>query len=225
MTRRQTIVVGSLGLVAVTGWVLLDRAEAGRRAELERWRRETAALGRLAEDNRRLARQQADADALRAASAAAEALRAEEAALNARTAAVRAVPPPAPRRAPERVALAGEVFDIARLDEKPKPVAQTRPVYPSELRQGGVTGSVVVDFVVMADGTVRNAFALRSTEPRLEAAAVDAVSQWKFEPGRKGGSAVQTHLQVPIVFSVAKNNEAAKAPVNSARSPQPAPWF
>lgn len=225
ITKVQVGLAAALGVAGVTGYVLQADAGARRQEELAQLQRERTAVARLQDENLRLTRQQSEADALRAAATTAEALRAEEAALNARASAVRVVPPPAPRRAPERVALTGEVFDISRLDEKPKAVSQTRPMYPSELRQAGVTGSVVVDFVVMADGTVRNAFALRSTEPRLEAAAVEAVSQWTFDPGRKGGNAVQTRLQIPIVFTVAKNDDAAKSPAGKSRPSPTAPWF
>ena len=39
----------------------------------------------------------------------------------------------------------------------------------------------------------------------FEAAAVDAVSQWKFTPGLKGGQNVGTHMLVPIVFTLNKD--------------------
>lgn len=37
---------------------------------------------------------------------------------------------------------------------------------------------------------------------QFEAAAVEAVSQWKFAAGQKGGRKVNTHMQVPIVFTL-----------------------
>ena len=36
----------------------------------------------------------------------------------------------------------------------------------------------------------------------LDEKAIDAVRQWKFKPGRKGGRDVPTHMQVPIVFTL-----------------------
>ena len=36
--------------------------------------------------------------------------------------------------------------------------------------------------------------------------AVQAVSKWKFRPGRKNGHAVFTHMQVPIVFTLNEDN-------------------
>jgi periplasmic protein TonB len=95
-----------------------------------------------------------------------------------------------------------KVFDISMLDQQPAAKFQARPQYPFEMRRAGIAGEVVVDFIVDTNGDVQNAFALRSSQREFEAAAVQAVSKWKFKPGRKGGRDVPTHMQVPIVFTL-----------------------
>lgn len=95
-----------------------------------------------------------------------------------------------------------KVFDISMLDQIPSPKFQARPQYPFEMRRAGIAGEVVVDFIVDTNGDVQNAYALRSSQREFEAAAVQAVSKWKFKPGRKGGRDVPTHMQVPIVFTL-----------------------
>lgn len=95
-----------------------------------------------------------------------------------------------------------KVFDISMLDQQPAPKFQARPQYPFEMRRAGIAGEVVVDFIVDTNGDVQNAYALRSSQREFEAAAVQAVSKWKFKPGRKGGRDVPTHMQVPIVFTL-----------------------
>ena len=99
-----------------------------------------------------------------------------------------------------------EVFNPSMLDQLPVPRHQARPVYPAVLRQRGVQGSVLVDFIVDTDGNVRNATAVRSTSPEFGASAVSAVSKWKFTPGRRANHAVFTHLQVPIEFTLDNPN-------------------
>lgn len=94
------------------------------------------------------------------------------------------------------------VFDISMLDQHPVPRFQARPQYPFEMRRAGIAGEVVVDFIVDTNGDVQNAYAIRSSQREFEAAAVQAVSKWKFKPGRKGGRDVPTHMQVPIVFTL-----------------------
>lgn len=95
-----------------------------------------------------------------------------------------------------------QVFDIKNLDQQPQARVRTPPQYPFEMRRAGVTGEVTVDFIVDTNGDVQNAYALKSTQREFEQPAVAAVSKWKFKPGRKGGRNVNTHMQVPIVFTL-----------------------
>lgn len=96
----------------------------------------------------------------------------------------------------------GRVFDVNQLDRQPQPTVQGPPQYPFEMRRAGISGQVMVDFIVDAQGNVRNAYAVSSTQREFEQAAVIAVSKWHFRPGQKSGHAVATHMQVPIVFSL-----------------------
>ena len=106
-----------------------------------------------------------------------------------------------------RTGLAGvEVFDISKLDQQPVARFQARPQYPFEMRRAGISGEVLVDFIVDTNGDVRNAYAVKSSQREFEAAAVQAVSKWKFKAGRKNGHAVYTHMQVPIVFTLNEDN-------------------
>ena len=99
-----------------------------------------------------------------------------------------------------------EVFDISKLDQAPEPRFQARPTYPFEMRRAGISGDVLVDFIVDTDGNVRNATSVHSSQREFESAAVQAVSKWKFKPGRKNGHSVFTHMQVPIVFTLDENS-------------------
>jgi periplasmic protein TonB len=93
-------------------------------------------------------------------------------------------------------------FELSALDQPPSPSFQAKPVYPFEMRRAGMSGSVVVDFIVDSEGNVRNATAVRSTSPEFAESAVSAVSKWIFRPGKKAGHAVFTHMQVPVEFSL-----------------------
>lgn len=105
-----------------------------------------------------------------------------------------------------------ELFGELTPDEKAKvltqgdaqPVAILRfpPRYPEDARARGTTGEVMVDFIVDENGVVQNAFALRSTTPEFEENALAAVRGWRFVSGRKSFRPVNTHLQVPVVFTL-----------------------
>ena len=195
---------------ALRGEVAALRAQvdtvAGLRAENERLAAAAAKLENLRRDDADLIRLQAEESALRG--------RALDTA-RAQLAAAQATVNEAARRE------AAAVFDGSKLDRQPRVTAQARPAYPAELRESGVAGEVVVDFVVGSDGTVKNAFAAKSSQREFEAAAVAAVSQWKFDPGRKGGRLVNTHLQVPIVFALAKGEGEPGGLVVKGDAPKP----
>lgn len=92
--------------------------------------------------------------------------------------------------------------DLSRVSTTPVPVFQARPVYPFELRRAGVSGEVVIDFIVNTEGRVVNAFILRATDIRFGESALAAVQQWVFRPGTVNGQPVNTHMQVPIIFTL-----------------------
>jgi len=95
----------------------------------------------------------------------------------------------------------GQIFDLSQLDQIPVARVQQQPIYPYEMRRAGITGEVNIGFIVDSNGDVRDAYVISSTHREFEQPAVQAVSKWKFRPGRKGGRAVPTRMSVPIVFS------------------------
>jgi protein TonB len=107
---------------------------------------------------------------------------------------------------PRRAGPPGNIFEVSGLDQIPRVRGfRAPPNYPFEMRRTGLTGEVLVDFLVDAEGNVLNARAVTSSHREFEASAVQAVSKWKFHPGRKDGRNVITHMQIPIVFSLNPN--------------------
>ncbi len=98
-----------------------------------------------------------------------------------------------------------EVIDISLLDQRPVPRVQIQPQYPFEMRRAGITGEVLVEFIVDSNGDVRNPFVVRSTNREFDAAAIQAISRWKFRPGRRGGRDVNTsRVQQPFTFNISE---------------------
>ncbi len=205
--NKITTVVATLGMAAGAATITVqERANARLAAEISNLQTQTDDLGSLRNENRALARTIAEARSLAEANKAGDALGAKIKALNAEASGLRQqIAAEAARRRAAAAAngpTPGEILDISRLDRIPIPVLQGPPTYPKELRQNGVGGQAVVDFIVDATGCVRNARATSSTNPEFAQAAVDAVSQWSFNPGQESGQNVNTHMQVPIVFQV-----------------------
>lgn len=100
-----------------------------------------------------------------------------------------------------------QVFDISALDQIPQPLFRPSPVYPYSMRKAGISGQVMVEFIVETTGTVSGAFAVSSTQRGFEQAAVEGVSRWRFRPGSKGGRTVRTRMEIPIIFDLASAND------------------
>jgi TonB family protein len=83
----------------------------------------------------------------------------------------------------------------------PRLIRQTKPVYPAEAKQAGVTGTVIVEATIAPDGTVKDAKVV-SGPPLLVDAAVDAVSKWVYEPVTIDGAPVAARTKVTINFGL-----------------------
>ena len=74
------------------------------------------------------------------------------------------------------------------------------PVYPTEAKAGKVEGSVVVRYGVSVDGRVINA-RVESAEPEgvFEAAALEAVRSWRYNPAVRDGEPIAVNNIVSTV--------------------------
>ncbi len=97
------------------------------------------------------------------------------------------------------------------LDEPPRAFKRAPPLYPFAQRRNGVGGEVLVDFIVDAEGQVKDPSVVRSLNPAFNQPALDAVRQWKFKPGRRNGVPVATHMQVPIAFQIESKPNGGKS--------------
>lgn len=94
----------------------------------------------------------------------------------------------------------GHLFKLSDLDRVPQAIAQPDPNFPQYLRDQSEGGVVVVQFIVDADGDVRDARVVSSTERQLDRSALEGVRRWKFNPGMKNGRRVATLMEVPLRF-------------------------
>jgi protein TonB len=93
-----------------------------------------------------------------------------------------------------------EAFSLSEIDQSPRKVYHIDPSYPGELRGKRIDGSASVIFVVDAAGKVTSPRIEKSAHPAFDKPALDAVKQWKFEPGVKGGARVACRMRVSIRF-------------------------
>jgi periplasmic protein TonB len=95
-----------------------------------------------------------------------------------------------------------DLFDVASLDQIPSPRATVQPSYPFEQKRMGVSGTVIVEFIVDTRGDVVAAEVISSTDRGFEAPTLTAVRKWRFSPGRKNGRVVNTRVRQLVTFSL-----------------------
>lgn len=83
----------------------------------------------------------------------------------------------------------------------PKKIGDVAPVYPEEARDAGIQGIVIIEAIIDPRGNVTNTRVLRSI-PALDQAALDAVTQWKYEPTLLEGEAVPLVMTITVNFSL-----------------------
>lgn len=82
----------------------------------------------------------------------------------------------------------------------PHLVRHVAPAYPSGAAATGKTGGVMVGVIIDRAGNVEAAKVISSTDPVFESAAVAAVRQWRFTPGRKDGQLISMSFIFPVDF-------------------------
>jgi TonB family protein len=84
----------------------------------------------------------------------------------------------------------------------PTVVKQVQPRYTSQAMVSKISGLIVLEAVVRADGTVGAVRVVKSLDPKLglDRAAIDAAKQWIFKPGTRRGQAVDVIVTLILEF-------------------------
>ena len=86
--------------------------------------------------------------------------------------------------------------------KNPVPIVRFAPYYPPGLRDRGITGKVLVQFIVDENGDVIDAVAVEGSRPELNSIAEAAVRRWKFKPAEREGAATRTILENRMEFAI-----------------------
>ncbi|PSQ93360.1 MAG: energy transducer TonB, partial [Bacteroidetes bacterium QH_2_63_10] len=72
--------------------------------------------------------------------------------------------------------------------------------YPEMAKEAGIEGRVIVQFVVDKTGSVTKPTVAQGAHELLNKAALAAVKEQTFEPGRKEGEPVPVQMSLPVTF-------------------------
>jgi TonB family protein len=97
------------------------------------------------------------------------------------------------------------IFELEEVDQAPRPIAM---VPPKQIESTGIPKdaiTVVVEFVVTQDGTVKSASSDSEVDAVFIEKAIAAVEKWKFEPAQKDGNPVNCRVRVPLPMQFGNN--------------------
>ncbi|HCE02160.1 MAG TPA: hypothetical protein DEQ98_02870 [Acidobacteria bacterium] len=98
----------------------------------------------------------------------------------------------------------GGVYRPGNGVETPQPLRQVRPNYTSEAMRAKIQGEVIIEAVVLPDGTVGDVKIVRSLDTNfgLDEEAVKAARQWRFRPGTRFGDPVAVLVTIALTFTL-----------------------
>ena len=86
----------------------------------------------------------------------------------------------------------------------PRIVREVKPQYTADAMRAKVQGTVLLECVVLADGTVGRVDVVKSLDPTfgLDLEAVRAAKQWQFQPGTRFGEPVAVLVTIELTFTL-----------------------
>jgi protein TonB len=101
----------------------------------------------------------------------------------------------------------GSVVDEMLVDRAPRLLGRAvEPSYPPSLREAGVQGRVVVQFVVdtLGRAELTDLQVIESPHPLFVDAVRAALARYRFSVGEAGGRKVRTRVQIPFEFTLTR---------------------
>jgi len=97
-----------------------------------------------------------------------------------------------------------DIFEIDEVAVAPRIVAMVKPRYPAVARARSLEAVIVVQAVIDRSGGVESGgLKVVRTQPPFDEAALAAIRQWRFAPGRDDtGAAVRTRVEQAIKFTL-----------------------
>jgi periplasmic protein TonB len=96
--------------------------------------------------------------------------------------------------------IGGGVYRVGGGVSAPRVIYAPDPDFSEEARKAKFQGTVVLWVVVGPDGRTHDIRVQRSLGMGLDEKAIEAIQRWRFEPGRKDGTAVAVQVNVEVNF-------------------------
>jgi len=86
----------------------------------------------------------------------------------------------------------------------PRLIQEVKPGYTGEAMRAKIQGVVVMEAVVLPDGSIGNVHITRSLDPTfgLDQEAIKTVKKWRFAPGTRFGQPVPVLVEIEMTFTL-----------------------
>lgn len=98
--------------------------------------------------------------------------------------------------------IGGGVFKVGGGISAPQPVSTPDPEYTEQARLAKTQGTCILWLIVDDQGHPRDIRVVRGLGFGLDAKAIDAVKQWRFQPAMKDGRPVNVQISVEVGFKL-----------------------
>jgi TonB family protein len=92
------------------------------------------------------------------------------------------------------------VYDPGKDVKAPKLIHYVEPEFSPSSKEAFVEGTVKISTVVTRDGVPTELKVLRGLNAKEDETAIDALRQWRFQPGTKEGQPVKVRVTVEVDF-------------------------
>jgi TonB family protein len=79
-------------------------------------------------------------------------------------------------------------------------VGRVQPPYPESARQKRESGTAIFYAVIEEDGTLSRLTVIQQVTPAIEAAAADALRQWRYKPAVCGSTPIRVETSISVDF-------------------------
>ncbi len=92
------------------------------------------------------------------------------------------------------------VYEVGDDVKSPKLVHYVEPEFSPKSKEAYVDGTVKISTVVTTEGTTTKLHVVSGLNAAEDRTAMEAVKQWKFDPGTKDGQPVNVRVTIEVTF-------------------------
>ncbi len=95
---------------------------------------------------------------------------------------------------------ASKVYEVGDDVKPPKLVHYVEPDFSPDSKEAYVEGTVKISTVVTDEGLPTNLHVTSGLNSEQDRTAIEAVKQWRFQPGTKSGQPVNVRVTIEVTF-------------------------